>query len=344
MLRADLYHALAEALSEPPAWMAAPGREWPLFEIATRLAPDARCLSALAAIRAEPLAGRRKRYAALFVGSGRPQFWLYESAFLTGRILGPETFAVEKLYRAAGLDTIGAELPDHASMELAFLAHLAAAGQTDDERLFAKNHADRWLPQLGRALAHSGDEVYAPIGQLLADWLEEAKCGMMNAREACGMRATRAECGMRSAGTDSSFIIHHAKRSFRIQKLPLIPQAESCSLCGFCVQVCPTRALAVRETSGETKLVLNDGACNGCGKCERICQSRALKMERDLRGLAQRSDGLTVLRESPRARCGACGAPTVSRAELEFVAAQIGHPAWLDYCLDCRPHYMEIPR
>ncbi len=349
-VRADLYSALAEALAEPPEWLAAPGREWALFEIATRLAADARCLSALAEIRAEPLAGRRKRYAALFVGSGRPQFWLYESAFLAGRILGPDTFAVEKLYRAAGLDTLGAELPDHASMELAFLAHLAGHGAEEAERGFIEKHAGRWLPELGRALARSGDEVYAPIGQLLADWLMERKCGMMNAE--CGMPARRAEA-------HSPFIIHHS--SFRIQKLPAITQLDSCTLCGFCVQVCPTRALAIRETSAETNLVLNAGACVSCGKCQQICETEALKLtphppsplpvrtplrcaSGTLRESAEQERGSIVLRESPRAACPSCGQPTISRAELDFVAAQIGHPAWLDYCLDCRPQLMENPR
>ena len=345
MLRADLYGALAEALAEPPEWLACAGREWPLFEIALRLALPSeavrRAVESLAEIRAESLAARRKRYTALFIGSGRPRFWLYESAFLTGRILGPETFAVEQLYRAAGLETAGAELPDHASMELAFLAHLAATGQTEDERLFAKNHADRWLPQLGRALARSGDEVYAPIGQLLASWLMERKCGMMNAE--CGMRAKRAEA-------HSPFIIHHS--SFRIQKLPAIPQAESCSLCGFCVQVCPTRALAIRETSAETNLVLKVSACVSCGKCERVCEMRALRLSphppaacaSPVRNGAEQERGSVVLRRSPRAVCPACGQPTISRAELDFVAAQIGYPAWLEYCGDCRPQLMENPR
>jgi TorA maturation chaperone TorD/NAD-dependent dihydropyrimidine dehydrogenase PreA subunit len=334
-VRADLYSALAEALSDPPEWMAGPGREWPLFAIATRLASDTRCLEMLADIRAEPLAGRRKRYATLFVGSGRPRFWLYESAFLTGRILGPETFAVEKLYRAAGLDTLGAELPDHASMELAFLAHLAENVETtgpvaftDMERRFIEAHAGRWLPQLGRALAQSGDEVYAPIGQLLADWLEEA-----GRKQKAGGRKQSADCRPPAAFC-----------------LPHIPQAESCTLCGFCVQVCPTRALAIRETSAETALVLNAGACVSCGKCERVCEMRALRLSphppalSPVRNGAEQERGSVVLRRSPRAVCPACGQPTISRAELDFVAAQIGYPAWLEYCGDCRPQLMENPR
>jgi TorA maturation chaperone TorD len=133
MMRADLYHLLAEALAEPPEWLARAGREWPLYDLVVSLAPESDAaqgaVEALAEVRAEALAARRQRYTALFVGPGRPRVWLYESAFLNGRILGPETFAVERAYRAAGVEPIGAELPDHASLELAFLAQLAGMGQ-----------------------------------------------------------------------------------------------------------------------------------------------------------------------------------------------------------------------
>jgi hypothetical protein len=44
-----------------------------------------------------------------------------------------------------------------------------------------------------------------------------------------------------------------------------------------------------------------------------------------------------VLRVSERAHCPLCGDPTVSKAELEAVAARLGeHPVWLDACLVCR--------
>ncbi len=266
-------------------------------------------VEALAEVHAESLAARRARYAALFAGTGRPRFWLYESAALTGRLLGPESFAVEKLYRAAGLGTTGGELPDHVSMELAFLAHLVEQGADDAERSFIEHHAGRWLPELGRGLARSGDEVYAPIGQLLAEWLEE-----VGQRQAADRQPPTADC------------------------LPFIPHAEACTLCGFCAQVCPTRALAVRETAGETRLMLKANACVGCGQCERICDAHALTLTEAVRS----SETWRVLRHSPRVACHACGQPMVSRAELDFVAAQIGHPAWLEYCLRCRSQMMEV--
>ncbi len=39
--------------------------------------------------------------------------------------------------------------------------------------------------------------------------------------------------------------------------------------------------------------------------------------------------------------CPSCGQPTVSRAEFDYVAVQIGQPAWLAYCPDCRPAFVE---
>ncbi|MEK7328121.1 MAG: molecular chaperone TorD family protein [Chloroflexota bacterium] len=328
VLAADLYHALAEALASdgPPDWLARAGREWPLFEIAARLGPTSeaarRAVEALAKVRAESPEARRARYTALFVGAGRPRFWLYESAALTGRILGPATFAVEKLYRAAGLELVGAELPDHASLELAFLAHLAAVEQDTilpSERQFIEQHAGRWLPGLGRALARSGDEVYAPIGQLLANWLKER------------------------AGTSAASRVTHQMRSSP-SRLPAIPDPETCTLCGFCVQICPVRALAIRESASETALALNAAACMGCGKCERICTTHALEMKQVPKEPKPSAGSWNALRQSPRAMCRACGEPMVSRAELDFVVAQIGRPTWLDYCLECRPMILEMQR
>jgi TorA maturation chaperone TorD/NAD-dependent dihydropyrimidine dehydrogenase PreA subunit len=330
VLAADLYHALAGALASegPPGWLARAGREWPLFEIAAGLAPTSeaarRALESLGAVRAAPRPALQARFASLFAGPGRPRFWLYESAWLNGRLLGPETFAVEKLYRLAGLDVqrAGAELADHASLELAFLAHLAAVEQDTTlpaERQFIEQHAGRWLPNLGRALAGSGDEAYAPVGQLLADWLTE-----------------------RAGASLVSPVTHPINSS--PSRLPAVPNPETCTLCGFCVQVCPVRALAIRESASETVLALKAAACVGCGKCERICQTHALEMKQAPKEPQPSAGSWDVLRQSPRAVCRACGEPMVSRAELEFVAAQIGQPAWLDYCLGCRPMILERQR
>ena len=320
--RAELYAALAEALAEPPLWLADAGRAWPLFEAAVRVARETgseaarHAVEALAGVGPESLPARRGRYQRLFTGPGRPAWWFYESLYVNGRLLGPAALAVAQIYRAAGLDVAGTELPDHASVELAFLAWLAEQAATDPAqsedwqalaRRFIERHAGRWLPQLGRALAASGDPVYAPIGQLLAGWLAELK----------QPSSQRAKTGLRR---------------------PTIPQTDTCTLCGFCVQLCPTQALSIRETGDETMLALRPAACIGCGKCERACDFGALRMITPDAASAQP----IVLRLSPRVICPGCGRPTVSQAEVAAVAAGLGYkPAWLDYCLACRAEVME---
>jgi len=316
--QAELYTALAEALAEPPAWLAGPGPSWPLFTAAVRVAHRTgsqaarRAVAALADLAPEPLPLRRQRYRRLFAGPGRPRLALYESLYRHGRLLGPVTFTLQALYRTAGLEVVGAELPDHASVELAFLAYLAerearepdqAAAWRQTARQFLRRHAGRWLPDLGRAIAASGDAVYAPIGRLLADLLMEAMEPPFPAR------------------------------SDGLSRLPTVTPAEACTLCGFCVQVCPTQALAIQETEVETRLVLRSTACTGCRRCEGTCPFDALHLQEGGQAAGRTS---IVLRRSPRARCPLCGRPTVSRAELVEVGERLGWPIWLPYCLECR--------
>jgi TorA maturation chaperone TorD/Fe-S-cluster-containing hydrogenase component 2 len=311
--RAALYQALAEALAEPPEWLAWPGPRWPLFEAAVGCAPfspaAAQAAGALADLPAEALCARRARYAALFAGPGQPRLWLYESAALTGQLLGPQTWAVERLYRAAGLSLAGSELPDHAVFELAFLGHLAGQGEAALERGFIARHAGRWLPDLGRALAEADDPVYSPIGALLEGWLREAA---EPARQRPSRRAR--------------------------PRQPEVRPAEACTLCGFCVQACPTRALTITETDARTELTLWPERCVGCARCERVCHAGVMRMTQ----AEHPSAGAVVLRGSPRPACRACGQALVSQAELDYVASQIGRPAWLSYCEACRLRAVEV--
>jgi ferredoxin len=297
--RADLYNALAEALAEPPQWMCLPGREWPLFELASRLLPNSTAVPGMALIQDESLAARQARYGAL----NGPRYWLYESAFLTGRILGEATFEVAKCYARAGLEVQGSELPDGASPELAFLAHLALndpAGEKD----FLRLHAARWLPALGQSLARGADPLYAAIGQLLSDWI------------------TRALAPVPTTPV----------RAVLPVRLPVLADTAACTLCGFCAQRCPSAALTIRETNEISALVLLADRCTGCGRCAPACDAALLKME----PAGVIAGKPVTLRLSERVACRACGQPMVSQAELDYVIKQIGHPAWLDLCPACR--------
>ena len=319
--RANLYQALAEALAEPPEWLALPGSKWPLFEAALQLAPESeaarQAVVAMMEIGEESLEQRQGRYAALFAGPNRPLVWIYESGALHGRLFSEITLEVEQWYRAAELDIVDSELPDHASLELAFLAHLCAAEQEEFSRFendFLQKHALRWLPALGRALVSSGDRVYTPIGRLLADWLEEIN-PLHTAQQLHKNRSTS-----RWVPTISPDLV------------------EDCILCGFCAQVCPTRALVVRENQELTSLQLSERLCVGCGQCLPVCEPRVLRMEKLPAG-EEREPGLKTLRSSLRSTCKACGKPLVSQAELAYVSVRLGNPDWLELCQDCRPGY-----
>ncbi|MDP1714362.1 MAG: molecular chaperone TorD family protein [Anaerolineales bacterium] len=135
---------LVETLSEPPDWMSLSGREWPLIDLLNQLSAESDTarhhLDLLAGIPSESYDQRLERYAALFA-SGRPRFWLYESAAKTGKILGAQAFEMAHLYRAAGLESAGPELPDHISLELAFLSHLASQAESLTYREILPHHA-----------------------------------------------------------------------------------------------------------------------------------------------------------------------------------------------------------
>lgn len=317
----NLYHALAESLSDPLDWFADAGKEWDLYEFALTLSheimypPLGKAVVELASIPSENYDERDKRYRDLLNGSTTEPIPVYESMALEGRLHGMSTFRVWTIYRAAGLNINGAELPDHVSIELAFLSYLVwqeldashERGQwRKARREFIKQHAAKWLPTLGRVISRSSDPVYRPIGLLLTAIIQAET-------------------------------IPRRRQIAKIQQhLPQLLADKNCTLCGFCAQVCPTQALFVHETHKTTTLQISDEKCVSCDKCVRICPINILQLD----GTAPQKS-LRILYESPRERCPGCDVPTVSKAEIQAIAEQIGYPRWLDYCSDCRMIFLE---
>lgn len=326
--RAMVYHALAEALAGP-----VPGIQILLLRAVTAGAQELdspACRTAaltLAELGTFDLEVLREAYARLKSGGdGRPVV-LYESLFRYGRLAGPATWEVEEQYRRLGLAPADGELPDHASVELACLSLLAAAeaqAQADDDdvlvtrlraaqRSFLRNHAAAWLPQVGSALANSGEPFYALIGRLLSEFLWEE----LNGRE-------------RDRRTDT--------------RLPALSEPASCTLCGLCVGSCPLGALAVVESGTQTALTLTAARCVGCDRCVRICPEEVLTLMPGTgkSGHVGKSNGTghQILRRSRRARCPRCGRPTVSQAELSAVFARLHADSAmrerLSLCIECK--------
>jgi Fe-S-cluster-containing hydrogenase component 2 len=313
---AEIYAGLAEALAFPvPGWLSIAGSGWHLYRPVLKLASwDKNPLwqEAFLKIAEVPRVGieiRQLEYREIFLPYGDPPIRLYECQHVDGRFPGPVTFTVKNIYQQAGLVVDGAEMPDHASVELAFLAYLCkqeALGGTDSDdwraarRLFIQNHAGKWLPQVGRVLLRSDPPAWAALGQVLVASMD---------------------------------VFRKNSKSIKTSDIfPNIAEPTQCNLCGFCVQVCPDHALQMHEDETTTELWLQPEKCVGCSKCEQVCEPGALTVNNSVQAVSP-----VLLRCSKRSTCPRCGTPTVSQAELEAVSARLGeHPAWLDTCLRCR--------
>jgi TorA maturation chaperone TorD/Fe-S-cluster-containing hydrogenase component 2 len=326
--RAMIYQALAEALAGP-----IPGIQESLLEAVTIGAwvlDSMACQKAALTLAELPVIGLeilRKNYTRLIANPGRRPVALYESLHRGGGLMGQVTWAVERHYRALGLAPTKEELPDHASVELAFLGHLAVAEAeartAGDGRLvarlkaeqhtFLRTHAGTWLPEVGVALATADNRFYAAVGRLLNEFLAEEVAG----RKQNGRTRVR---------------------------LPTLKNPNACTLCGLCVGSCPLGALRVIESAAETALTLNPAQCIGCNRCGRTCPEGVLHLSPAM-GPIDRSGpangtGCRVMRHSPRAECPTCGRPTVSQAELEAVLTRLQpDPAMqqrLCLCVECK--------
>lgn len=309
--RAIVYLALAEAMAEPVLGIGDLLQN--AAQTGARVLGSIACQRAALALAERPTPGLevlRQSYTRVIASPGRRPVALYESLYRQGRLMGVATWDVERRYHMLGLAPTEGELPDHASLELAFLGHLAAAEAEAqaagdgrlaarlraEQRQFLRTHAGAWLPVVGTALAAADDPFYVIVGRLLNEFLSEELIG-------------RKQDGQTKA------------------PLPILKNPAACTLCGLCVGVCPLGALRMLENDAETALTLNPSQCVGCNHCTRICPQQVLSLS--LRSQARHQPrtknetGYRILRQSPRAACPNCGEPTVSQAELEAVFARL---------------------
>lgn len=134
----------------------------------------------------------------LFVGPG-PHIAAFESVFVRGaaeqdaRLWGEATGEVVDFFHDAGIEVAAAgEIPDHVGIELEAMAELAAAEADRREaadvaeaehiwrlqQRFAREHLERWLPELGQAVAEQAQSSFyrgmaALIGSLAGLYEED---------------------------------------------------------------------------------------------------------------------------------------------------------------------------
>ncbi|MFB6086081.1 MAG: 4Fe-4S dicluster domain-containing protein [Halodesulfurarchaeum sp.] len=112
--------------------------------------------------------------------------------------------------------------------------------------------------------------------------------------------------------------------------------ADGCTLCSTCQDVCPTDAL--EQTTGT--LAFDSGACLGCGHCETACPEDVMTVT----GRMAIGDGTVPDRrpivEKEMVECTVCGDPFAPRDGLDAMREQLDEAALetldLEVCPTCR--------
>ena len=104
----------------------------------------------------------------------------YGSVYLSGdgMLYGPSAEKTKLFYREQGYDLAGeADIPDHLSFELEFLALLAEEGKTREEELFLQQHFRPWFPKFQtRVLQEGRHPFYGLLVNLIDFFTREEMC------------------------------------------------------------------------------------------------------------------------------------------------------------------------
>ena len=197
--RATVYHALAESLVSPVPDL--PDALLAAARTGGQVLDSEACLQAAVALESLPLRGDlnlRQQYAQVMTPHGRRPVALYESLHRHGRLMGQAALEVEQIYRGLGVAPVQGELPDHASVELAFLGSLSAAeaelagGRSaktigllrHEQRRFLREHVAAWLPEIGAMLSAGSAPFYCVVGSWLRSFLREELAGRQRQQQA----------------------------------------------------------------------------------------------------------------------------------------------------------------
>lgn len=278
--------------------------------------------------KAEP--GLEQEFTRLFLGPGRPVAHPYESVYREGRTMGDTALDVQRRMAIEGLTPGARTLPDHVSIELAFMAHLAAReaqaweeGDQDGARdylvrqeSFLQDHLIAWLPQFcHRILAGRPLDPFVALAR-------DTEAFVVGDAE-----RVRAWLGN---GTGES-----AEGAAKPERW-VVTADRGCTMCGICMQVCRPGALRqVRDTErGMVVLRVDAVLCDGCAACQRWCPEESIAVKRLPDGEHPTE---TELARSAMVACPGCGqvhAPVTMVAKIRAQVDQ-GHDALLQRLTLC---------
>lgn len=108
---------------------------------------------------------------------------------------------------------------------------------------------------------------------------------------------------------------------------------EECVGCGACAQVCPARAIEIKEkvtgSSGKRKLTLHYDHCIFCGQCQRYCTtSKGIKLTNEYDLATYDRSETKVEIEKDLVICEYCGAVIGTVDHIRWVAQKLGTKAY----------------
>ncbi len=268
-------------------------------------------------------------YTRLFFGPGRPTAHPYESVFIEGRMMGEAAAQVVECYAEAGLQVsnYSHELPDHVTLELAYMAYLVAQEANDTGKAkvwrdrqyrFLHGHLARWLPQFcERIEASEANQYYRAVARELKELIEEDVATLTPHFPRIENRAIPSTRPQRSKSSQTS-------SSTRYPNIHLDVDLSMCTLCTLCADSCKVGALTVESTATSLSLVFNPAFCNGCRLCLRLCPEEAISIRRGIALAAPRSSSRGVVSSAQRVVCPDCQSPHIAVPWLERLAERLG--------------------
>lgn len=97
-------------------------------------------------------------------------------------------------------------------------------------------------------------------------------------------------------------------------------RAAGCTMCRSCVNVCPTHAFMLEESTSSLKF--KHIACVACGLCEQVCPEEVITLKREIRFDRNASQYRTAAQDDS-VSCVNCGKPYINRKALETVEARL---------------------
>ncbi len=112
------------------------------------------------------------------------------------------------------------------------------------------------------------------------------------------------------------------------------PDDKGCIGCKACAEICPARAIEVRDEITKDKavrtLIWHLDECHFCGQCEALCTTRddtppgvRLTNKFELAGFS-RKEMVSKTGEKELALCESCGEAVTTRAHLDWIARRLG--------------------